>query len=314
MISCFEDLPNELLYDLLSYMDIRQIHRSFFGLNHRWNALINSLKDIYFVTNGSNDVLDDISAYVSRITHVRIRQECFNLSFYPFRKTVHSMSADWLCGAQVQELQQLVHLTRLKINFVNMANMLDFSLSIWQRLQCESKAWSALPDLLPESFPHLSSLSIPVCLRDDFYRILISAPNLVRLHMKIFRKKSFTSFQNLSYISTLRRLDVEWYIGVNYSDWDFFLSQVPFLETLHLSIKFCIMPSTESLYELLHQLNLSVQQRLFSLHRFSSSIKIHLTSPDLFDRSHLDLIFARGIRIEQSGHHLHISNQWTIVK
>src|SRR5690349_181060 len=56
MLTCLEDLPNELFFHIFSiYFDGVQLYKIFFGLNSRFNYLLKSLNNIYLRLEDSND-------------------------------------------------------------------------------------------------------------------------------------------------------------------------------------------------------------------------------------------------------------------
>ncbi|CAF1001240.1 unnamed protein product [Rotaria magnacalcarata] len=311
-VRLLEDLPNELFYDLFPYLEVRQLYRSFFGLNHRLDTLLYGLKKNYLVMSDVNDTFDETSVYASRITHMWIRQEYSNLSFHCFRNTIRAMSLDGLSHQQFQQLDQLTNLTHLKINSLNMRRSLIL-VSLRPRRYIETL--SELLNLITHPLRSLSSVTIPLCIRDDFCRVLVVAPNLFRLNVNVFRINSSISDKKLVPHHNLRSLNIQWYIGVNHSDLDFYLSQVPFLQSLHLSVRLCTMPDSEFLYELLHQMSLSIRRHLPSLRRFSCSFRINFVSLNVvFDPNRLDAIFTRAIRIKQSGCQLKMLSKWAMVR
>ncbi|CAF0929806.1 unnamed protein product [Adineta steineri] len=58
--TCLEDLANELVFDIIDYLDIRHIYKDFFGLNRRINKLLDSLNNISLVLSSLIGNDDDI--------------------------------------------------------------------------------------------------------------------------------------------------------------------------------------------------------------------------------------------------------------
>jgi hypothetical protein len=77
-----ENLPNELLIEILKYIDARTIYQSFYNLNYRFNILLKSLTRLYLVLwPCKNDFYDDL--FASRVhTLVIYCDVIFTLSRY----------------------------------------------------------------------------------------------------------------------------------------------------------------------------------------------------------------------------------------
>ena len=122
-----ENLPNELLFHLCSYFEIRQLYRSFHGLNIRWNAVLHSLDKAYLVLVKKDDLSNESDAPSSLITHVSIHRAYPNLSFDSFHNSVYSMSIDSVCEEQIPQLNQLNRLKHLKIKCFTTCGFLEIN-------------------------------------------------------------------------------------------------------------------------------------------------------------------------------------------
>ena len=144
------------------------------------------MREIYLRINGSDDVYNDYSLYLSRVIHVRLKTQCSNVSFWCFR---HSVSP-----AQVEELDKLTNLKHFEVrsmhSYVN--SLLWRSPSRLRRLKP-----STLPDINIRSLLSLRLISISVCLPGDFSLILAAALTLVQFKMKIFHFSSSISSNSL---------------------------------------------------------------------------------------------------------------------
>jgi len=307
-ITRLEHLPNELFYYLFSHFEVRHLYQTFRGLHSRLNALLFNLTDVYLCINGPDDQYDETADYSSRITHVRIRNECPNISFRSFRYTVHSMFVDRMSNEQIQELSQLLYLKHLKVGSIHSY----WSTIPWVLGSLRLTITSALPNLMAKSLVNLSSISIPIFTPSNFCTVLDATPNLIHLNMSIIRDhRSPTPAQVAQIYVALLRLRIDWYIGFNNSDLNFYFSQVPYLEYLHLSIWPCIVLTMEQVYEIFNKIGSSIDLHLPYLCRFSFSIKIHVKHWCSFDLTRLNSVFTQRIHLEQCGHRLIVSNVWT---
>jgi len=71
--SRFENLPNELFYEIASYLNSNDIYKAFSNLNSRFNGILMSIKNLHFEIRSCVDNQRLISAsFVSRITSIYV--------------------------------------------------------------------------------------------------------------------------------------------------------------------------------------------------------------------------------------------------
>jgi hypothetical protein len=85
MITTFEDLPNEILINILEYIASPvAVYRSFSKLNHRFNIILQSIRlnlDIFMEDRQSLTIIECFSSYCNRL---RVDSVCPSISLEQF--------------------------------------------------------------------------------------------------------------------------------------------------------------------------------------------------------------------------------------
>lgn len=113
----FESLPNEILIDILQYLDARDLYRAFYNLNSRLNTLIQSLNDLSLILSiCDRDEIADNAIFLPYIDTLIIKYKTdIKLHYYP---NVHRLIFFWLPYTRPYKLENvnLPHLEYLSIN------------------------------------------------------------------------------------------------------------------------------------------------------------------------------------------------------
>jgi hypothetical protein len=197
-LSTMEMLPNELLLDTCKHLTARELYRAFYGLNHRFRLIINSMPNLHLT-------MTDIECHVPiwltfrRIIKLSIdRVKHIDLHRFP-----NVRSLKWISPSDVQ-LQQMYsftyfpHLDQLSVHDMrdtsSTAHFHQFIFSNGFPLvrKCNlsrvdiSCAWTLAPCLRAIS---IRSVTNPLA----FARILISCPNLTRLDLQVLHNMQIPS-------------------------------------------------------------------------------------------------------------------------
>jgi hypothetical protein len=272
MLSLFEHLPNELLLDVFEYIDTRDLHRGFWGLNSRFDNILRSLKNLSLVIEKNDPSL--IAIFASRIIRLEVN-------------TWHEI--DLSRFRNLQSLK-LCHTTRNQVTKIRpdvIPNLVYLSLSVavdfWSSAQLAQDVFSnGFPSLryadlgridIPYTrswslSPHLRSVC--VCCSDPIIvpLILAACPRLFSLQVQIFGENHRIDLPSLRLNHPLKRFTFADSYGVlSLNDINVVLTYVPNIEYIHLTL--FEMSFTCLARSLIH--------RLQQLHRFDCYIN---ESPD----------------------------------
>jgi len=105
MITTFEDLPNEILINILEYIASPvAVYRSFSKLNHRFNIILQSIRlnlDIFMEDRQSLTIIECFSSYCNRL---RVDSVCPSISLEQF-SLLRSLTMIEPTDAQINSIQ-----------------------------------------------------------------------------------------------------------------------------------------------------------------------------------------------------------------
>ena len=241
MSSRFEDLPNELLFDVFTYVDTRDLYRSFWKLNERLDDILRSLKNLSLRIDQNDLSLMHLSA--SRV----VRLEVNTWHEVDLRRFVHlrSLILRRTTRMQVTQIRPsiLPHLVYLSLSLA-----FDF----WSSTQLAQEVFSnGFPSLrhadlgrvdIPYTHswsmsPHLHSLSVCSSEAVIVPLVLASCPHLRRLHVQIFGDRHRIALPSLRINHPLKRFTfLDSYGTLSIEQIDFLLSYMPNLRCIHLTL------------------------------------------------------------------------------
>jgi hypothetical protein len=116
----FENLPNELMYEIFYYLDALKLYQAFFGLNSRINNILDSIPNISFQPNSIEDANDPfIDRFAQRVVHLTIpRPNFIEATRFP---NVHSLEFfDYLSPKQITHVRHkhFRHLVYLRMCYM----------------------------------------------------------------------------------------------------------------------------------------------------------------------------------------------------
>lgn len=241
MSSRFEDLPNELLLEVFEHLDTRDLYQCFWGLNHRLNELLQSLKNLSLTMEKNDSLLLDI--FASRIVRLEINTwHEIDLSRFPNLK--------WLKLSRTTRNQVMKIRPGLfpKLAYLSLSLAFDF----WSSTQLAQEVFSnGFPSLrhaelgridIPYTHswglsPHLRSIF--VCSSDPIIvpLILAACPCLHRFKVQIFGDCHRIDLPSLRLNHPLRRFTfMDSYGIVTLTDLNLILTYVPNVNYLHLTL------------------------------------------------------------------------------
>ncbi|CAF0948150.1 unnamed protein product [Rotaria sordida] len=315
-----EDLPNELFYVLFNYLEIKDIYKSFFGLNLRFNILFNSLSNCYLRIESSTKV-DFINMIASKIRHIHITQNSISISLAPFRNTLHSLIIHLLTDEYIDQLHALMYLKRLEIRHIPQHSIGHLRKVLFSSPQIKHLVlpfWHSKDLVIAYSSPysissiHSLSMYSPNDL-DDFASLLGRLPNLIRLRLDIdYIKVLPTVNGSLSNVfHSLSYFHLQLKNGFTYSQIDFYLTHVPNLKSFRFFTAPCLIYRNQmGPYGVLNTLAEVIEKHLLILEQFSCFITFHMISNDLFDITKVNSIYNQNYSIKFENNQEHFKSKW----
>jgi len=190
MSTRLEDFPNELLLSLFIYFDIRNLHHSFWGLNHRFNSLLGSLNNLSLIIEKNDFLL--MNLFARQILQLKINtsqsidlSQCSNL---------HTLELSQASDIQLEQIRSdlmpnLVHLsitTRFHISLPLVLIEEIFSNAFRFLHQVNLSRIDNLPISFNSQSPSLHSLRLTCIDTNLIPRILFICPNLSSFHVTFF--------------------------------------------------------------------------------------------------------------------------------
>ncbi len=223
-ITSIENLPNEVYYEIFSYLDGCKIHHAFFDLNHRFQQLLNCPSLLFRIKLWS--YIDDsfVNDY-KQIIHFN-RQQIFSLnlklplytngffSLYTFDSSLDHLESLILNSIEQNMLNQflpkLISLSRLLSLTINMENLIINPIEIYQTIfnlpmlkyykfiafQLNSSISLSIPT--KKQFSPIEYLVIDhYCTFNELFNIVSYTPQLRRLNL------TYAFYENPADIETI---------------------------------------------------------------------------------------------------------------
>ncbi|CAF1358489.1 unnamed protein product [Rotaria magnacalcarata] len=213
-----EELPNELLYYLFTFLDIQHLHKAFWGLNSRLNNIFQSCKTLSLIFN----------------------EEIDPLLIEPYAPYCHSFNNSNIQTLQIQpnSISKLTHLTFMLGSKYTLSSKLTrkiFSnefpslhyVNLGRIYEPGCNSWCTSPSLHFVSILSCELMCIPY--------ILVACPNLHHLQVHVSLKNNKNMTASLPFNHPLRRLTLWSYdIELNFDAIDKILTYTPNVECLYL--------------------------------------------------------------------------------
>ncbi|CAF1200105.1 unnamed protein product [Rotaria sordida] len=192
----FEHFPNELLIDIFEYLDARDLFYGFWGLNKRFNHILQSLKNISLTMK--NDESKLISLFAPQIKRL-IVDTCLNIDLTQFPH-LHSLILLDLTETQLRQIQSefMPHLVYISISPDNKSCILSqliqriFSQTL-SSLRCVNLGCVRYPVFHMFQSYVLQSITINCTSSITVPYILLASPNLSNLRVH-FEENNFNIF------------------------------------------------------------------------------------------------------------------------
>ncbi|CAF1200504.1 unnamed protein product [Rotaria sp. Silwood1] len=285
--SIFELFPDELILDIFKYFDIRDLYQSFYGLNSRLNAIVQSKKNLSLKFSSPDDMDDP---YLDLFTPQIVKLIIDHSSFIDFElfSSLHSLilyspSEDQLEQIYLCKFPYLIHL-----EFGIMTDKL-FRRSLYEFFHCKR-----FPSLQTCIFHHENN-----AVSLNRYRQIWSNASTLRtvwsnsIDISLCSDIGLNIGEKILSIdvmhSSLKRFDICCVKdGPSILDIDHFLIQTPNLE------KFKIASSEiYHSYECLQQLASILQRRLVHLRQFDCELQCIMSTEEIDNIHQLHPCFNR---------------------
>ncbi|CAF1396215.1 unnamed protein product [Rotaria sp. Silwood1] len=263
-----EHFPNELLFDVFGYFDARDLFHGFWGLNKRFNQLLQSLRNLSLTIEKDESKL--ISLFACHINRLVI-DTCLNIDFTQF-PYLHSLVLYQLTENQLKQIQVkfIPHLVYLSIPSDNTSYDIPRLIQKIFSPELFSLRHVNLGYLYVSQFQWSQSHSlhsISVCCTSSVMvlHILASSPNLSTLHAH-FEKNNFNIFHEIPSITNhpLKYFTLsDPYSVLCFKHIDTFLLYMPYVQRIKLNFN-CDVP-------FIHFAQ-TVSNRLLYLRRFDCHI------------------------------------------
>jgi hypothetical protein len=302
-ITHLEDLPNELFYILFSYFNINELYKSIFGLNSRFNNLLNS-HSCYYLCLESETNLDIINIFASKIKNIYINGNSNFVPLTPFYNSLSVLILEKLTENYLDELPLLIHLEHLDIKTYP-EDELSRKLTRYVASSTQLHHLSLLYWYLGTGDYVFSSLYSLRLFRgigeNEFLYLLRHIPNLIYFHLDDPYVKLFPLIDNIlpniHHNLTYFRLYLT--NGFTHSQLDFYLAHTSHIKSLHLSTSPCLVYRNQiGPYDILNAIASIIQKRLLNLERFLCFIIFEIKSNDPFDITEIHPIYNQNYYIK----------------
>ena len=261
MPSFFEDLPNELILDVFEYLDTRDLHRGFWGLNDRFNDILRSLKNLPLIMDKNDSSL--IAIFASRVVRLEVD------TWHEIDLTRFS-NLRWLklCRTTRNQVTMIRPSVVPKLVYLSLSIALDF----WTSTQLAQDVFSnGFPSLRHAELgrvdvpytrswslsPHLHSVC--VCSSDPIIvpLILSACPRLRRLKVEIFGDTHRIDLPCFRLNHPLKRFTFADSYGIlSLNDINLVLTYIPNVDYIHLTLfEISFTQLAETFARRLHRLN-----------------------------------------------------------
>ncbi|CAF4509684.1 unnamed protein product, partial [Rotaria magnacalcarata] len=219
--TCFENLPNELIYGIFDFMDGLDLYQTFYDLNSRINNILNSTSNMHLEPDSSIATSDSlVERFAQRVVHIR---------FY-----------DYLPQQQLEQIRPecFAHLVYLRMCYIDDSVVAS---TFFQRIfsnEFPSLHKCVLDELTPPDSsqqwlgsPSLRSLSARGFALPLYSYILNSCSNLTHLHWSTIRCADVDNEATLVRHTHLKRLYIR---TINIQIIETILFHVPNLKRLYI--------------------------------------------------------------------------------
>ncbi|CAF1158374.1 unnamed protein product [Adineta steineri] len=280
-VTRFEDLPNEIFRNIFDYLTIRDLYRTFVGLNIRVDTVLRSIDHVSLTLWSSESANDPaIMFFASQLNRLMVVNDGIETIDLTHFSNVRSLKLKYPSNKQMSQLlqsEQLSYLEYLSLGFVR--DLSESSITDKLHRHLFSNGFSFLytctlvntPNPAPNwsISPNLRSLTLlgPVTL-SIYNAILDSCPNLVRLILHAFIDKSIVppTFSSHHFLRNLSIQITKWSTNKMI---DSLLMQVPKLQRLHVKM----LPPVSSID--FSQLASILSERTPRLYRFDCDMMIY---------------------------------------
>ena len=274
----FEDLANELLFDIIDYLDISHIHKGFLGFNQRINKLLDSLDNISLVLSSTENGNDPaIECFRSKIAQLVVMDGRSCLTDFNRFSNVRSLKINAPLDSQLSQIHpdNFPHLNHLTLSApqdsIHSLHRLYQDIFSGRFTLLKSCALPAGPMTymdwsISTSLRFLILFSYPDFLHVETYRaILNSCPNL--FHLRMFGRFNHSDLvQTNTFVHQLNYLSLITDERSINAVLDQLLIQVPNLQRLSLQS----LPMAYAVLDInLVQLAATLHQRVPNLQRFT---------------------------------------------
>ena len=217
-IATFDLLPNELLMDMFDYLPLVDLYQGFFGLNYRFNSLLQLLENRHLVLDRNwRAEIRAIHFFDTRIATLIVQHdEPIDFSFFP------NIRALKLCRPTIKQCNAIQscpipNLEHFYINSIHLGHSCAllchhiFATSFPTLRTCRLEEVSNTSHRCSTSHPVLTNIQWTMK-SDTFRRVLSSCPQLTHLQVSLGSNTQMPSMSNLTYHHTnLQRLDIRLY-------------------------------------------------------------------------------------------------------
>lgn len=271
MLTLLEDLPNELMFYIFKYINIRDLFYGFSQLNQRFNHLIQSIKNLSFVIE--KDDLELLTIFANQIGRLIVKTSDnidFNQFHFLYSLILYQLTRDQFEQIRSEYLPNLIHLSSSSI--ANSSLIPELIQRIFSN-EFSSLRYVNLGSIyVPYYFswsqsPSLRSISVYCSESKIISFILTSCPNLNFLQTHFLRNENGLSHKTpiITNHPLKKFILIDSYHTLSFNDIEIFLSYM--LNIQQISLKFlCDIPFINCIQSILF--------RLKYLHRFDCHIDV----------------------------------------
>ncbi|CAF3892964.1 unnamed protein product [Adineta steineri] len=150
-VTCFENLPNELIYEIFDLLDFHHVYQAFYSLNARFHNL---------VVNSTVPIEVNLSS-ISKSTFQRYNKDII----LPNKLRIHSLHLSNLClyddiSSPIHILSQFRHLKTLSLNNIESKHLEDLLPRLLRRLYVSDISGSSTKDMKTFVLAYLTHISL----------------------------------------------------------------------------------------------------------------------------------------------------------
>ncbi|CAF3499197.1 unnamed protein product [Rotaria socialis] len=275
--SQLEDLPNELLSEILRNLDARDVFRAFYQVNSRFNELIQSFQHLQLTFHmNSNNFLKTNDEIFSFYVYTLIISPWINFNLQNFPR-VRRLRLDNPLPKVLEQLQPNImpHLEYLSVFYTyNMYEMVILHENVFSNRFVNLKSCELYEKQTLITIPHWTQSPSLQVLKTEYidstiFKIILGAcPNLYFFKFYLYPTNGMTTdiplHNNLKHM-IIELQDVDWYYDDNTIN--AFLKSVPKLEQLEIHRRFYSQHMRENIKDY-DWFSLIIKHRLPILRRF----------------------------------------------